>query len=913
MNKRISIIILLILFFCTSGFSQNKFNIKGKLINKKTGEIVVCAAVKLKEIESWTITDENGSFQFNDLPSNVYTLQIQCLGFVPYSQELDFSKSKEKEIKIKIKLIPTSFDMKGVTIIGKKGKGVTTTTKIGRVALEYIQPTSLGDVMQLVPGNISGNPDLANPQKIAIREIGTDDNSAFGTAIIVDGAPISNDANLQTYSTSSSSEGSFNTSAGTGVDLRQISTNNIESVEVITGVPSVIYGNLTSGAVIVKTKAGYSPLEIKLKTDPRIKQVSINKGMKISNKNDFLNFSFDYIKSYSDVRSKYKGFDRITGALTYSTIFSKNTTPLTFNAKVGFFGTIDNTKTDPDAMVKDEEYESKNKGLRLNIHGNWRLNKKLITSANYSFSTSLSHQESWEKKYRSTSNIEAISISQIEGENEGIYLPSEQLTELTIDGKPLNLFGQINAKKILNFKNKTVNSILIGAEFRLNGNNGDGQIYDITNPPFLSSHASRPRSFKDIPSLKNYSVYIEDKVIIPIKTTRLTVQGGVRLNNFQSSGLFTSDLGFYLEPRFNVKYRILNRKNNNLFKNLTINFGIGKNFKSPSLMYLYPDRAFYDISVLDYYTGDPNTNTAIFDTKIFNTDNPNLKPSENLKREIGLNFCIGKIKGNLTVFKENLTNGFSSISNNIFLDYFYYDPAEIPAGESPDLTTLTKIYDNHIFSYKYATNNKESIKKGVEFTLNLGKIDYLFTTFIIDGAWFKTERVYSTDTYEYLPNSVSSEQYDFVGMYPAGESKISEQLNTRLKMVTHIPELKLILSTTLQETWYNKYHYPFYDKAPIYIFDKDNNVVQFTDEMRTDPNFVRYVNKKTDNYYLTEVMDPLLQVNFRLSKEISDKMQLSFFINNFFNNRPMYKYIRSGTYVRRNSSVYFGAEFKIKL
>lgn len=911
MNKKNSIILLLILFFCTSGFAQNKINIKGKLVNKKTGEVVVCAAVKLKEIERWTITDENGSFQFNDLPSNVYTLQIQCLGFTTYSEEFDFTKSNGKEMKIK--LIPNSFDMKGVTIVGKKGKGVTTTTKIERVALEYIQPTSLGDVMQLVPGNISGNPDLANPQKIAIREIGTDDNSAFGTAIIVDGAPVSNDANLQTYSTSSSSEGSFNSVAGSGVDLRQISTNNIESVEVITGVPSVIYGNLTSGAVIVKTKAGYSPLEVKLKTDPRIKQISLNKGMRIFDSNDFLNFSFDYIQSFSDVRSKYQGFNRITGALTYSTVLFKNTNPLTFNSKVDFFGTVDNTKTDPDAMVEEEEYESKNKGLRLNLHGNWRLNKKLISSAKYSFSTSLSHQESWENKYRFSSDIEAISISQTEGINEGIYLPSEQLTELTIDGKPLNIFGQIVAKKILNFKNRIVNSILMGSEFSLNENNGDGQIYDITNPPFVSSQASRPRSFKDIPSLKNYSIFFENKIIIPINTTRLSVQGGVRLNNFQSSGIFKSDVGFYLEPRFNLKYKILNRKNNNFFKNLTVNFGIGKNYKSPSLMYLYPDKVYYDISVLNYYTGDPNLNTAIFNTKIYNTENPNLKPSENLKREIGLCFCVGKIKGNLTVFKENLTNGFSFISNYLFLDYYSYNAAEIPTGESPVLDNLTKIYDNHIYSYRYPANNKESVKDGVEFTLNLGKVDYLFTTFIIDGAWFKTKRVYSTDTYEYLPSSASSEQYNFIGMYPAGESKISEQLNTRLRMVTHIPELKLILSTTLQEIWYDKYHYPFYDKAPIFIFDKDNNVVQFTDEMRTNPDFVKYVNTRTDNYYLTEVMDPLLQLNFRLSKEFSDNMQLSFFINNFLNSRPMYKYIRSGTYLRRNSSIYFGAEIKIKL
>ncbi len=44
------------------------------------------------------------------------------------------------------------------------------------------------------------------------------------------------------------------TTAGRGVDLRTVSAGNIESMEVIRGIPSVEYGNLTSGVVIVKTR-----------------------------------------------------------------------------------------------------------------------------------------------------------------------------------------------------------------------------------------------------------------------------------------------------------------------------------------------------------------------------------------------------------------------------------------------------------------------------------------------------------------------------------------------------------------------------------------------------------------------------------------------------------------------------------
>jgi hypothetical protein len=47
---------------------------------------------------------------------------------------------------------------------------------------------------------------------------------------------------------------------------------------VIRGIPSVEYGDLTSGAVIIKSKAGKEPLNIRVKTDPRIYQASAGRG-----------------------------------------------------------------------------------------------------------------------------------------------------------------------------------------------------------------------------------------------------------------------------------------------------------------------------------------------------------------------------------------------------------------------------------------------------------------------------------------------------------------------------------------------------------------------------------------------------------------------------------------------------------
>lgn len=909
--KQIIILILLFVFTLSfNGYAQQPIDLHGKIICKKTNDPIVFGAVHIKEIERWTTTDENGFFEFKNIKPNTYNIEISCLGYQLHSSEFKVESGRNDEILIK--LTPFSFDMEEVNVLAKKNTDITSTTDIGNAAIEHIQPTSLGDIMQLLPGNIAQNPNLSGPQQISMREIGTNTNSANGTSIIIDGAPLSNDANMQTFSTSrlASNADNFNTVAGGGIDLRSISTDNIESVEVVKGIPSVIYGNLTSGAVVVKTKAGRTPLDIKLKTDPRIKQMAMSKGVKLTKDNSFVNFDFDYIQSYSDLTSKYKGYNRATGDLSYSKVFLKKAgLPLSFNAKISYFGTLDNEKTDPDAFVANEEYSNKENGVRFNLNGQWSLKKKLVSNLKYTLSTSYTHQESYEKRYRTTSgNLESISFASEEGENYGIFLPIEALTELTIDGKPINIFAQLTADINHLYDNGLMNKFLYGFDFTRNENIGDGQIYDLQNPPFISSSTTRPRAFKDIPAMQNYSVYIEDKVKIPIKTTFLTIQAGARLNNFQSDGLFGSEVGFYPEPRFNIQYEFLNKDNNKIFDQLAVSFGIGKTYKAPSLLSLYPDKTYFDLAVLNY----PQTYTAIFYSMIFETNNPDLKPSENTKKEVSIDFKIKNVSGNITGFYENLDNGFDFLKDYQFLDYYTYDASGVPEGETPDPAVLPKVDAEYIKSLNIPVNNSQLKKMGVEYSINLGEIKALYSAFNIDGAWLRTENVYSTTDYQDLPSSASAVQFTEVGIYPAGESRVSERFNTNLRIITHIPQLRMILSSSMQMIWYDSYYYPYYDEAPLYLINKEGNTIPFTEEMRTDPAYLRYVDVKSENYFLREIMDPLWVANMRLSKEITDKMKLSLYVNNFLNYRPLYQYTRSLSYTRRNQSIYFGVELRLK-
>src|SRR5690606_12318654 len=104
-----------------------------------------------------------------------------------------------------------------------------------------LQPPGLDGIQQL---SLRASPISGGSTSLTDSDAGN--LSAFGTLLVVDGVPLSNNANLQ--SLGSRSEVSFAGTAGVGIDLRRIPATTIERVEVLRGVPSARWGDLTHGA-----------------------------------------------------------------------------------------------------------------------------------------------------------------------------------------------------------------------------------------------------------------------------------------------------------------------------------------------------------------------------------------------------------------------------------------------------------------------------------------------------------------------------------------------------------------------------------------------------------------------------------------------------------------------------------------
>ncbi len=948
-NELKILFILIVLCVPRFGMAQGSNRISGIVEDKDSKERIPLVAIQLTELERWTTSDMNGEFNFKNIPSGTYTIQASCLGFEKYERVITISKDV---LNYKLQLIESSLGLEEVTIVAKENTSLSSSSKIENTAIEHVQATNLSDIMQLVPGQITLNPDMSSSNQITIRDINTtndpDDNSAMGTAIIVDGTPISNDANMQTLNTASGGTAQDYSTAGQGVDLRQIPTENIESVEVIRGIPSVEYGNLTTGAVLVKTKAGKTKLRAKIKVDPRIKQSAISKGFLLpGNNNGAVNLDFDYTNSMDDLRKPTKSYKRITGQLGYSNVLFRESTPLSINAKVSYYNTFDNEKNDPD-MLREEIIQEKEKNISMKLYGKYSVEKPWLTNIVYNFSGNFTQQEVYEYRMTTNNGATPLPTANTSGEYEAVLLPTRYFSDLTIDGKPYNYFGSIKAN-ITGKYGAINNTFMLGSDWRTSGNNGDGKIYDVTRPP-SGATSTRPRAFKDIPASNTLSLYLQDKISIPIGNIVFKAQAGVRYTNLLPTGLFTTDGYTTLEPRVNTSLEIFKNRRTNTLKNLSVRFGFGKTSKTPSMIFLYPDKSYEDEMSFNYYPDLIVSTTEVIE----DTSNPDLKPTTNTKFETGVDFNVLGIKVMLTAFKEEILNGFKWTSQYFAMDYKRWNQLE-GSGKNPqynngeityteDGKTLTLPYEikSDFHSYKRPINNYSIYKKGVEYVIDFGKINAIKTNFSVSGAYYNIKSIQDVLPFtEKEGGSYQGEKFPYVSIFPGNRGNVKQRLNSNFKITTHIPKLKMIFSLNTQLVWIDKTNYYWKDENdqpiaysltennakiygqfegvdkiyidPIAYFDKNMHQFDFQDPQSFEVPYSNMVKSLDSDYFMATTYPPIWQVNLKLTKEFSNKAKLSFFANNFFNHRPLVKIERTDSFTRRNQTAYFGAELILTL
>ena len=363
--------------------------VEGCVLEAGTQVPVIGAAVKLGDDYLWAITDAEGSFVFENVQKGEYVLEVSCLGYVTVSAVIDVQKDVEG---LTFTLHENSLALDEVVVTAQKAKdGLGTTQNIGRDALNHLQLSNTTDIAALLPGGKTVNPDLTSENAFSLREGGAKGgNSAFGTAVEVDGVRLGNNA-------------SFGEMGGT--DTRNVAVENIESIEVITGVPSAEYGDLNSGMVKINTRKGRTPVNVTFAVNPRTYQASVSKGIDLQDDNGVLNLSAEWARAVKKLISPYESYNRTGITLSYSNNFARS---LRFEA--GFAGNIGgmNTKDDPDAFTGQFKKERDN-AFRANTSLNWMLNLAWVTSLKFDASVNFNDTLYIFQKYESyASNQPAV-------------------------------------------------------------------------------------------------------------------------------------------------------------------------------------------------------------------------------------------------------------------------------------------------------------------------------------------------------------------------------------------------------------------------------------------------------------------------------------------------------------------------
>ena len=822
-----------------------------------------------------------------------------------------------------------------VVVTASELKSLSSTSVIGRDAMQHLQPTNVGDLMELLPGGIAKDPALTDVNTASLRETGTIGatgnatvntnymTNALGTLFLVDGAPINTDADMQ-YTNGAAATASTGVKgiANSGVDMRTISTDDIESVEVIRGIPSVEYGNLTSGVMNIKKIRRPTRLKARFKADDKSQLVSLGKGFALdSAQNYVMNIDGGFLNAYSDITNPLDNYKRANASVRLTAQASTEHTDWTFTPAVDYTGSFDNSKVDPDLSYggintfrSDYHRLSAAMGAQVQCYG-----IKFFKGA--SLNAGLTQEFDYLERQLLVSPTRAgIAPSTTEpGEYDAYLLFKPYVANYAVDGKPFTAFAKASAD--FEFNSRAVrNHVKAGLEWDMSKNFGKGPLYDMSHPLSASGWGARPRAYNTIPALNSIAFYLQDQLTARINGHTIDVRAGVR-----ATGLLGLDSEYamagklYWDPRLNAQWTspYFGKKED---YSVSLSAGIGSTTRMPTVSQIYPDPVYIDIIQLGYYSQSHPEEYSRYNIISYCQiiTNYNLAPARNLKWEVRADFELAGNRLWLSFFNEKMTSGFRQSNNYGVYEYKKYDASVIEDSkltDKPDLSKIPYSVVRKLDGYSYVTNGSDQDKMGVEFEFTSVRIKPLCTSIKFSGAWFRSTYRNSQPMYypvsAVIDNTPLSDMY--VGLYVTDDGRINEQLSTNLLFDTQIPKWGLIFTTSMQAMWYVSTQRLFQDGRPThYLSYKDGVLHEFTDkDVEENPvlkQLVRNINPASFERY---TVPPAVYFNFKVTKNIGKWFVISMFVNKIINITPDFE--RNGILIRRSVSPYFGMEMTVKI
>lgn len=928
--------------------SAASVNVSGVVRNAKTDEPLAGAVVKIDDGALWAVTDLDGRYRLS-VDYGTFSMSVECLGFVTRTITLTTKGGKVSAtdvhghpVSLDFRMDEESLALDEVVVTAQRSPGtIGTSHSLGKDALEHLQMSSVSDMTALLPGGKTTNPDLTQDNAFSLRDGGVSaGNASFGTALEVDGVRIGNNASMGDPK---------------GASVRSISVENVESIEVITGVPSAEYGDLNSGMVRVNTKKGRTPVNITFTVNPRTYQGAVSKGIELGRNGGVLNVSGEWARATTKLVSPYTSYTRRTVSAVYSHTFLKKLR-FEFGATANIGGM--NSKDDPDANAGNFEKERDNR-FRANTSLSWMLGKSWITSLKFEGSVSYTDNLSQVHQYYSSATTQPAAHSMLQGYFWADALPLSYHSDRMVDSKELDGALALKYDWTRSFGN-VKNRVKAGVQFKSNGNTGAGEYY---LDPALAPHGYRPRPYSDYPFMHNLSEYIEDQLSLPIGGTTLELMGGLRFEQVFIKGTQYKGMKS-LSPRFNAKWA--------LGKHVTLRGGWGVSEKLPSFWVLYPRQEYRDIQTFAFTRGS-QSHYSYFTVPYKMEYNQDLRWQRNSNSELGLDLAFGQWKISLVGF-YNITkdpyqysNVYTPVSYSIMTLPEGYTVPDNPQfkidsqsgavymrGDNSEYWTPmdVKVTDRSFVKSTRQTNGSPIYRAGAELTVDFPEIKAIRTSFRVDASYNYSSYVDQTLSAYYnngwSHTALKDRSYQYVGIYARGSStntvngRITHNMDMNVTSITHIPQARLVFTCRFEAallrrsrnlSQYNGAEYAYkvendsYKKVdgsiydgnsyavirPVSYMDLDGNVYPFTDAQAMDPDFANLL-VKTGNAFTfnQDGYGFYCSANFSVTKEIGKHVSLSFFANNFTATRYNVTSMATGVSAVFTPSFYYGLTCRLK-
>lgn len=908
--KKLIFIAFFISGLCSALFAQtDKATVEG-VVRDSDGKPLSFATMFIAELGTGVSTDLEGKFRFTGTKGTEYTLNVSYLNHV------------DKEVKVKagspeplvIVLEEQSYELAEVVVMADYKKNQGSTAVINQQALEHIQPTSVADVLSLIPGGLFRESSATGFNRISLRQSGSDDNTSLGMAVVMDGIPQDNDGFRASIPGLSTDEYSDRLGMNRGIDLKTLSTDHIRKIEIVKGISSAKLGNLSSGVIQTTSKIGITPAQLRMKVDPLTKLIYLGKGFRISPKMGYLHTGIDYTSVYDDRRDPMSKYSRLTGQVTYNNSVDVGDKTLFLFFKLSEVYTLNQAKEDELTQDYNESFRNKYSRTGASFKAQMYDLGKIVDNVEFIASADYTYDLIDRNRLVQTGTPLPSPLATEEGESEGIYLPSTYYSPFQIENKPLSLLTQLNAESLFetrSFRHK----MIYGLSWKRTKNYGEGVMVDMTRPPYPGNNEYvRPVPNRSIPALSVGAAYAEEQLKHSNRWFDFELNAGVRFTQmFNLDTKYTELRKLQVEPRINAALSFnIDLAGGKSLRNM-FRFGFGQENKLPTLDYIYPDRVYKDMIVLNAYTKqDDPFNHLITYTKIYDVTNNSLRPNRNTKYEAGWDVEYEGYSLSLTFFKEHSDRGFESVAEYSPVRYTrYVDPIDGQpiVGRRPEKEDYVADPYATFVDMDIVRNSMKVEKKGLEYLLRFPKIIPLSTTVEINGAYYDT-RYSSGAPLQYHPAFRDDDRpQPYVGIYRRQDITRQRIFNTNLWFNTNIPRYKMIFTTFFQFIWLNEEMRINGDEYPSAYFDTDGRMHTVDDRIlqsiKDGHTVWRHYHIYKEDF--SETLPVSLTVNFKVTKEFSRMIRASFFVNNILDINPLYKN-RYNQNVRVWQKSFFGAE-----